>query len=299
MGRPQFLIGGFVFYGLGATVAAWAGARINLRLYAEGQLIVTVAQLMTHYCNDHFDYEADRANGTPTRWSGGSRVLQSGALPHFAALVAALILLAIGIAASIHLLASVRATFWLPTTLASMLLLSWGYSAPPFRLHSTGWGELVVALVVTGIVPFTGYFLQAPHFDGFRQLFLALIPLALLQFAMIVGIAFPDAAGDAMVGKRTLVVRLGGPRAAKVYGMAVILPYLTLPWLVVAGLPYWVAVATGIASPFGFWRGWRVWVSGDWNSPQHFEGLAFWSVALLVITTFLELAAFLTLLAVH
>ena len=42
---------------------------------------MTAAQLMTHYANDYFDLEADRANRTPTRWSGGSRVLPAGVLP--------------------------------------------------------------------------------------------------------------------------------------------------------------------------------------------------------------------------
>ena len=78
LGRPLFLGGGFVMYGLGAALAAYAGARIDWALYAWGQLAVTATQLMTHYSNDYFDVAADRANRTPTRWSGGSRVLAEG-----------------------------------------------------------------------------------------------------------------------------------------------------------------------------------------------------------------------------
>ncbi len=81
LGRPQFLLGGLVFYGLGAALAAVDGASFDWRRYAWGQGVVTTIQLMTHYSNDYFDLEADRANSTPTRWSGGSRVLPSGAIP--------------------------------------------------------------------------------------------------------------------------------------------------------------------------------------------------------------------------
>src|SRR4051812_30011226 len=106
LGRPVFLAGGFALYGLGAAAAAWAtGTSIVWGRYAWGQLAITAAQLMTHYCNDYFDLAADRANLTPTRWSGGSRVLPAGALPPAAALVGALALAAVALGAGARLAA--------------------------------------------------------------------------------------------------------------------------------------------------------------------------------------------------
>src|SRR5512132_3352925 len=90
LGRLKFLGGGFVLYGLGAAIAAVTGHAIDTGRYALGQAAVTAFQLMTHYANDYFDYEADRANATPTQWSGGSRVLVGGELPRGVALGAAL-----------------------------------------------------------------------------------------------------------------------------------------------------------------------------------------------------------------
>ena len=52
LGRPKFLAGGFVFHGLGAALAVAAGAPFDATLFGWGQLIVTAAQLMTHYAND-------------------------------------------------------------------------------------------------------------------------------------------------------------------------------------------------------------------------------------------------------
>src|SRR5215207_916716 len=95
LGRPVFLGGGFLLFGLGAVVAWAHGHPFDGRLYLLGQAAVTTFQLMTHYANDYFDYEADCANATPTRWSGGSRVLPGGELPVVVALVAAVALAAI------------------------------------------------------------------------------------------------------------------------------------------------------------------------------------------------------------
>ncbi|MFN8450085.1 MAG: hypothetical protein U0521_16260 [Anaerolineae bacterium] len=46
---------------------------------------------------------------------------------------------------------------------------------------------------------------------------------------MLLAADFPDAAGDDFAGKRTLVVRIGMVRAARLYALALVLAYLVLP----------------------------------------------------------------------
>src|SRR5213078_2269338 len=157
--------GGFLLYALGAAIAGVS----DWRRYVLGQLAVTAFQLMTHYANDFFDYDADRANATPTRWSGGSRVLVGGELPCEVALYAALALGAIGL-----VLSAVVGSL----ILVAIGVLAWAYSAPP-RLCARGLGELDTAVVVTGLVPWLGFRLQGG--GDTRVLALAIVPLALLQ----------------------------------------------------------------------------------------------------------------------
>lgn len=286
LGRPHFLVGGFVVYGLGAALAVLSGAAIDWRRYLWGQLAITAIQLMTHYANDYFDFAADRANTTPTRFSGGSRVLPGGHLPIVVALVAALVLAALALGA-VAVVATLGAGG--PAAaglLVAALVLAWEYSAPPLRLHSRGLGELNTALVVTLLTPLVGFVLQA---GVFRLLpFLAVAPLCALQFAMLLAIEFPDAAGDAAVGKRTLVVRWGGARAARGYQLAVASAYL---WLLVAvplGLPLAVAVGVLVSAPLALWLIARM-ARGIWRDPARWETLAFATVALLVVTSAAEL----------
>ena len=291
LGRPLFLGGGFVLYALGAALALVAGAiRIDGRLYLLGQAAVTVFQLMTHYANDYFDYEADRANRTPTRWSGGSRVLANDQLPRAAALVAALVLLAAGL-----LLALVIS--WRPGTgplvapaLVAIAVFAWAYSAPPLRLHSSGFGEVDVAVVVTGLVPFLGFHLQSPALQGLPLLLLAIVPLMLLQVAMLLAIEFPDQAGDTAVGKRTLLVRLGSERGARLYVRVLAAVYLVLPLLLALGLPLALALAAAAPIPLAAWRIRRI-RAGDHRDPQCWPAVTFWAVALLVLTSAAELLA--------
>jgi 1,4-dihydroxy-2-naphthoate octaprenyltransferase len=295
LGRPLFLGGGFVLYALGAAIAAWHGHAIAVSTYLLGQLVVTALQLMTHYANDYFDYEADCANLTPTRWSGGSRVLPSGEIPRRAALVAALLLAGIGVTAGLQLAAGAAAGVQVIALVLTILALSWAYSAPPLRLHSSGLGELDVVVVVTGLVPLLGFTLQAPDRIGLRTLLLAVAPLVCLQLAMLLAIEFPDEKGDRATGKRTLVVRLSPARAVPLYAGITLAAYAILPILVVAGLPFAVAAAAAVTAPVAAWRLWRV-RAGDCLTPARWESLTFWAVALLVATSAAELVAFVVLL---
>src|SRR3954467_14977309 len=92
LGRPKFLVGGLLFYALGASLSTICGVAIDGKRYVWGQVIISLTQLMTHYSNDYFDLNAARANSTPTRGSGGSRILVRGSVPPIAALLAALVL---------------------------------------------------------------------------------------------------------------------------------------------------------------------------------------------------------------
>jgi 1,4-dihydroxy-2-naphthoate octaprenyltransferase len=289
LARPLFLVGGFVFYGLGVAIALYEGVALHVAALVWGQVAVTAAQLMTHFANDTFDLAADRANLTPTRWSGGSRVLAEGLLSPRVGLVAALgsgvvALLAIG------MVWLARPNGWAVALLLLAVMLAWFYSAPPLRLHSRGLGEVTVALIVPVLTPLVGYTIQtgAPGRLPLRTV----VPLACFQVAMILVINFPDAAGDHHVGKRTLVLRLGGERAARLHRALLALGYLSLPLLVWAGLPWPVAVATLLPLPLAVWLAWRM-ARGAWREPAAWNGLGFWSIGLLMATAGLQLVAFL------
>src|SRR4051812_8280311 len=66
LGRPKFLLYSALLYGVGAMLALLRGTKLSLGTYLYGQLFVSCVHLMTHYCNEFFDFEADRANPAPT-----------------------------------------------------------------------------------------------------------------------------------------------------------------------------------------------------------------------------------------
>ncbi len=297
LGRPLFLVGGFVFYGLGVAAARYEGVELRWDVLLWGQAAVTAVQLMTHFGNDYFDLPADRLNRTPTRWSGGSRVLPDGHLPAGAALVAAVVMALVALCIFAVLAVVYRLPAWPILLLLAAQVLAWEYSAPPLRLHSRGLGELTVALIVPVLTPMVAYTLQAGR-PGLLPL-LAALPLACLQAAMILVINFPDAAADHQAGKRTLVVRLGRRQAAQLHPALLALSYFLLPLGVRSGLPAAVALAALLPLPLAVWLMWRVGSTARGTNARDdtadWSGLAFWSIGLLMSTATLQLIAFLLL----
>jgi 1,4-dihydroxy-2-naphthoate polyprenyltransferase len=291
LGRPVFLVGGVAMYGLGVAVALAEGARFSLSIYLLGQAAISSFQLMTHYANDYFDYEADGKNSMFTRWTGGSRILPRGELPRWSALFGALVAGAAGLFVVAVISALHPVAYLWPLSL-SILGLAWFYSAPPLRLHSTGFGELDGTLVVAILVPLFGFSLHNPSPSGLGRLALVIAPVALLQFSMLMAVAIPDAASDVLVDKRTLAVRLGLGRSLQCYALTAAGAFASVPMLVILGLPARIGVSLSLLAPLAVWRAWKA------LKLEKLEGesrriLAFWGATLFTLAALAEIAGLL------
>ncbi|MDX1613609.1 MAG: prenyltransferase [Candidatus Promineifilaceae bacterium] len=293
LGRPLFLVGGFALHGLGIVMALWTGANLDPLALLWGQIAITAVQIMTHYSNDYFDLAADAANTTPTRWSGGSRILAEGLLPPQVGLITAVVSGFIALLATLILALVVQTGPLTVPLLMLAIILAWSYSSPPLLLNMRGLGEVTGAILITGLTPLVGFYLQTGQLT--RLPFLAVFPLACLQVAMLLIINFPDAQGDAIAGKRTLLHILGPQRAVRLFLLVVAMAYLSLPVLTALGLPQLVAFSLLLPAPLALWQSWRM-ARGAWKEPAHWNSLGFWGVGLLMGSVGLELGAFLLLL---
>jgi 1,4-dihydroxy-2-naphthoate polyprenyltransferase len=247
LSRPLFLLGGVLLYALGALIARYQGAAIDLGLYWRGQLSVTALQLMTHYLNEYWDVEADCLNHNRTLFSGGSGVLVRDELPRKTAFTAAVVCLAVATVMAIRLIF----TYAVPPSVWVILLLgfmgAYFYSSPPLTLSSSGYGELTTSIVVAGLVPALSHVVQA------RQLsflvLLATAPLVMLHLAMLLAFEFPDFLSDEAAGKQTLLVRLGRRTGARLHNALIFLALSLAGAAAYIGLPAQVALAVVLTSP--------------------------------------------------
>jgi 1,4-dihydroxy-2-naphthoate octaprenyltransferase len=256
LSRPHFLLGGFLLYALGASIAAYLGTSVDTGHYLLGQGIVTSIQLMTHYLNEYYDAPVDNENASRTPFSGGSGALGSEGLPRRTALYAGIAALTLG--ATFTGLLLVRETTpvlaWLILFLA--FIGAYTYSAPPFKLIRSGYGELIASFVVAGFLPAFAFSLQTGQLH--RLVFMTTIPLIALHFAMMITFELPDYATDVKFNKRTLMVRVGWQSAMRIHDAAVIFAGLAFFGAYLSGLPWRVTLGTLIAVPLGIAQIWQM-----------------------------------------
>ena len=221
--RPAFLSVTLVACVLGLATAY----RTGLALDAVTALVTVLFALLAHagvnVINDYHDglSGADALNTERLfPFTGGSRFIQNGVLTLRQTARFGYGLLALVIAAGLWL--SWHTGPGLLAIGAGGLLAGWAYSAPPLRLMSRGLGELAIAagwlLVVVG-----SDYVQRGSFDALP--FIAGLSYALLVANLLFINQFPDHAGDAAAGKRTLVVLLGPQTAKWAYLLIAIVAY--------------------------------------------------------------------------
>lgn len=254
LARPLFLVGGFLLYFLGAIKAASEGIPLNWVRYFTGQALITTIQLMTHFANEYYDQEGDRQNPNRTWFSGGSGVLPSGEIAPTTAIWASRFFALLGF---IFLIA---ASWQVPVVLlfgGLGLLSAWSYSGPPLKLVSTGLGELSASLVVAFFVPIVGYVMQTGGKISLTILVLCL-PLVLIHFAMLIAFQIPDYQADLAVGKRTLAVRLGLPKAALAHNLSLLIAFCVILGLFLVhwpGIEYaWFTIPLAVWQAVAAWQ---------------------------------------------
>jgi 1,4-dihydroxy-2-naphthoate octaprenyltransferase len=264
--RPHFLLGGVLLYGLGLTVAAVHGASIDVGRALLGQLLVSSIQVTAHYANEYYDVEVDRLSARNRTWfSGGSGVLPTGELKRSAARRA------MQICAAVALLAISVATFQNPLMglIGSLSLLgAYFYSAPPLALMGSGWGELSTATLTALFVPLTGCVMQTGRVDA--SLWAICLPVVLIYVAMIIAFEFPDYPADKALGKRTLAVRLGLSRVARLHNGLLAGSFVLTFALVALNAPWPAAQFMWLAVPLALWQI----IGVAWRSRSGWRGFA-------------------------
>jgi len=235
MTRPGFLLMTLVACVLGMATAAACGCGFDEVKAATTVVLALMAHAGANVLNDACDATngADAANTEPlSPFSGGARLIQQGRVTVAQTRQWAWTLLALSAIGGLWL--AVQSSGALLALGAAGLLLGWAYSAPPLRLMSRGWGEVVVALAWWGVV--VGADLVQ------RERFFLIPAVAAVSFALLVAnillvAGLPDARADASVGKRTLAVRLGPQGVVLVSGALVLLAHGWLAATVWALIP--------------------------------------------------------------
>ena len=216
--RAPFFLATVVPVLLGSAAGWYDAGRLSwvrLTAAALGALLIHAgANLMNEYV-DHL-IGADRPGPRPTRYSGGSGVIQDGLVTPASVAIAAAIAFLAGALAGLYLNHVTEGNVVLLLGAAGVLL-AYSYSGRPFMLgyRGLGLGELSVGVSFGPLLVLGSYYVQAEQLS--RRALLLSLPSAILIALVLLINGIPDRETDAPVGKRTLAVVLGEARALSVY----------------------------------------------------------------------------------
>ena len=225
--RLPFLSATIVPVVLGIVIAAAHGA-FDLVTAVLTVIGASLVQLGLNVANDVFDsmQGADDANVTPTRYSGGSRVIQYG-LVSFRRMAATAAVFYLGALAIGIVLLALRGSVALLAIGVVGVIVSVAYTAPPLKLVYRGLGEIAVAVGFGPLMLLGAYVVQTGGALSWEPV-VASIPIALLVALILYVNEIPDRRGDEHAGKRTLAVRFGPDVVILGYDVTVIAAYVAL-----------------------------------------------------------------------
>ena len=239
--RAPFLTAAIVPIILG-TCVAWSSTGIFI---LEIFILTLIAGVFIHIgsniTNDYYDHQSgtDDLNVDFVRpFTGGSRMIQRGWMSPREVFVEAIVFFALGGGIGLYL----AYTRGIEVLILGIIGVGSGffYTAPPFRFVSRGYGEVFIGLNFGVLMTLGAYFVQTQVL-AWEAVFPS-IPIAILITAVLYINEFPDHDADRDAGKRTIVVRLGRPRAAKGYVILMTSVYLSIIIPIIVNLTNWYTI---------------------------------------------------------
>jgi 1,4-dihydroxy-2-naphthoate octaprenyltransferase len=207
--RLQFYPMTWLAYLTGALAATRIGGAFDGAAFWRGLLCLFFVEVATVLANEHYDFESDRRNRNHGPFTGGSRVLVTGALSFPEVRAGIVLALVLALFCPLWLVAAGAAPAAVVLTLLGVLaVLALGYTVPPLRLSYRGLGELDVGVTHSLGAILAGFVFQGGAWTAPEPWLLSL-PLCLAVLPGITLSGVPDHDADRAVGKRTLVVRAG------------------------------------------------------------------------------------------
>lgn len=246
LSRLPFHSVGVLPFTLGFVVAWEESGTLNWAVTTWGVIGVVLVMLATYYGGEYWDWKEDSLSER-SLFAGGSKVLQSGALPRSAALKASVTCALLAVAVGALLQFGYRTGVW--TLPLGLLGLAAGvfYSAQPVRWVSRGFGELWIAFCYGWLPVAAGCYIQLQRIPEIVH-WMA-IPVGATIFNVILMNEFLDFDADTATSKRNLVVRFGRKRAVHVFVAASVTSWVGFSLAVLRGVPY---RALWFFGPFAF-----------------------------------------------
>lgn len=285
LSRPLHVLLAMLLFLLGTGITHYLSGQIDWTAFIYGLLWIILIILSFQYLNEYFDPGVMTANPTwkHTPFSGVTGAIGSGKLARPVALWAGLICLGITASLTVSMIQFVGLSLTTAIILGIIFIGELFLALPPFRLVSSGYGEVVMSIVIVSLVPALAFLLQGHDFH--RLLVMVAFPLTTLHLGMLIALELPDYASDISQGKQPILVRIGWQRGMMLHNLLILISFVIIGLAFVFGLPLNVAWPVILVLPFGLFQIWQMNRIADGAKPN-------WNLLVLSAISTFGLAAY-------
>ena len=219
--RIRFLIASAIAAANGMSLAVW-----KFGIFDFSSAVLTFAGVLCLHAsvdllNDYWDYKRGIDKVTKrTRYSGGTGVLPEKLLSPKMVYGIGIVFLIIGALLGMYFVTIKGAT--IAIILAFAILAIYFYS---IKIVNVGLGEMFVMIKGTMVV-LGSFYVQVGIIEP-AAIYIGII-VGILSASVLLVNSFPDYEADRRSGRRTLVILLGKPKAAKIISLPIIAPYVLI-----------------------------------------------------------------------
>jgi 1,4-dihydroxy-2-naphthoate octaprenyltransferase len=285
LSRPLYTLEAILLYLLGIGIFHYLNGPVDWNLFFLGLIWLVFILLGSQYLSEYFDPSITLGITTRkhTPFSGDSGAIGVGNLSRLVALWAGLTCLTIAASMTVLLIGYLRNNQATVLILGLIFIGEFIYAVPPFRLVSSGYGEVSMSIIRVGLIPAMAFLLQGHDFH--RLLIMVAFPLTLLHLSMLFAMELPDYASDIKQGKKPILVRIGWQRGMQIHNLLILGGFVILGLAFALGLPIRVAWPVVFVLPIGLYQIWMMNRIAEGAKPN-------WSLLLLVATATFSLTAY-------
>ena len=250
--RPLYLLCNILVFTLGLGIARYLGESLDMAQYLLGQSWALTVQLGGHYLAAYFllpvnPRQPDRIM-LPEEEGESEESIRKDTI-----LWAALAALAAATSITLMLMRT-NVSMAVFIVMGLIFLGTVFYSLPPLQIARTGYGELILALLMANLVPALAFLLQA---DGLHRLVaMSTFPLTMLHLAMLLAFQLPNYFQDARSQNNTLLVRLGWQRGMVLHNLLILSAFALIGVAVLVVIPSKIGLPIFFVLPLGLFQIW-------------------------------------------
>ncbi|RYM06159.1 1,4-dihydroxy-2-naphthoate polyprenyltransferase [Sporolactobacillus sp. THM7-7] len=219
--RPHTLTASFVPVTLGTAIALPVGD-LSIPLFLAMLIASMLIQIATNLFNEYFDFK--RGLDTSESVGIGGSIVRDGVKPKT---ILRLAYILCGIAMLIGVYICIESSWWIAAAGSVCILTGYLYSAGPYPIAYTPFGELTSGLFMGMFIIWISFFIQTETLTA--GCILISIPIGILVGGINMANNIRDLDGDKKKGRRTLPVLLGRPNAINVLAVLFAFSYL---WII-------------------------------------------------------------------